>query len=74
MKKKKLLIGLMIIISSIIIGCTSKISNEDKVIDSVVIDEESKETANSNKKINITRKATTEDMKENETTLILRAN
>lgn len=74
MKKKKLLIGLMIIISSIIIGCTSKISNEDKVIDSVVIDEESKETANSNKKINITRIATTEDMKENETTLILRAN
>lgn len=73
MKKKKLLIWLMIITSSIIIGCTSKISNEDKVIDSVVIDEEAKDTANKNNKINITKIATTENLVGSKNVSILRS-
>ena len=62
MKSKKLLIFLMLITSSIMISCSNKISSEDKVIDSVVIDEDSKATANSNNKINITKIATTENL------------
>ncbi|MGN0025394.1 MAG: hypothetical protein ACI33I_00120 [Clostridium sp.] len=59
MKNKKLLIGLMLITSSVMIGCSNKISNEEKVIDSVVIDEDAKETDN---KINISKVATTENL------------
>lgn len=62
MKNKKLLIVLMIITSSIIIGCTNKISSEEKVIDSVVIDEDTKETASSNNKINISKIIRTENI------------
>lgn len=70
MKNKKLLIGLMIITSSIMIGCTSKISSEEKVIDSVVIDEEAKETSNSNNKINITKVVTTENLIERKVSML----
>ena len=73
MKKKKILIVLMIVTSSIMIGCTNKISNEDKVIDSLVIDEDAKETANSNNKINITKIATSENLLKFETGAILRS-
>lgn len=62
MKNKKLLIVLMLITSSIMTSCTNKISSEDKVIDSVIIDEDAKSTENSNNKINITKIATTENL------------
>ena len=62
MKIKKILIILILITSSSMIGCSSSISSEDKVIDSVVIDEDAKETANSNNVININKIAITENL------------
>ncbi|MCF0148439.1 MAG: hypothetical protein HUJ77_08580 [Clostridium sp.] len=62
MKNKKLLIVLMIVTSSIMVSCSSKILSGDKVIDSIVIDEDAKETANSNNTINITKIAITENL------------
>ena len=62
MKNKKILIILILITSSLIIGCSNSISSEDKVIDSVVIDEDAKETANSNSVININKIAITENL------------
>lgn len=60
MKNKKLSILLITLTTSIMIGCSNKISMEDKVIDSVVIDEDAKDTAYQNNDIEINKVLETE--------------
>lgn len=73
MKNKKIIIVLIAVASSIIVGCSNNISSEDKVIDSLVIDEDAKKTSNSNNIINITKVATTENLRKSSTGAILRS-
>ncbi len=72
MKNKKILMVLILITSSLMIGCSNGISSEDKVIDSVVIDENAKSTVNSNNRINITKILTTENLNETRSGAMLR--
>lgn len=66
MINKKIFIGLIIIASFATVGCSKNISKENKVIDSVVIDEDAKGTANSTKNITVTKALTTENLSNNE--------
>ncbi len=73
MKNKILLTILIFIASSIIIGCSNNISSEDKVMDSVVIDEDAKETADSNNSISVNRLLLTENLNGDRKGAMLRA-
>lgn len=53
MRNKKISILLISIASTILVSCSTKVSNEDKVIDTVVIDENAKETAKENDSFDI---------------------
>lgn len=73
MKNKKLSILLITLTTSIMIGCSNKISMEDKVIDSVVIDEDAKDTAISNESFNVISVATTENLSGNKNGAMIRS-
>ncbi|MDI9216732.1 MULTISPECIES: hypothetical protein [Clostridium] len=72
MKNKKLSILLIAFTSIVMIGCSNKISLEDRVIDSVVIDEDAKDTAISNDGFNIVKLVTTENLHGNKSGAMIR--
>lgn len=74
MRIKKIFIGLIIVTLSIGVGCSNSISNENEVIDSIVVDEDAKGTANSNNSFNVTKVLTTENLKGNKNKAVIRNN
>lgn len=62
MRNKKISILLIIIAATILVSCSTKVSNEEKVIDTVVIDENAKETAKANDSFNVVKVKTTENL------------
>lgn len=63
MKMKKIFIVVIIInLCTSGIGCSNNISNKDKVIESMVIDEDTRITANSNNNFNVTKILKTENL------------
>lgn len=62
MINKKISILLISIASTILVSCSTKVLNEDKVIDTVVIDENAKETAKANDSFNVVKVKNTENL------------
>lgn len=71
---KKIFIGLIIITLSTGVGCSNSISKENKVIDTVVIDENAKGTDKSNNNFNVEKLLTTENLSGNKNGAIIRKN
>ncbi|MBD7914473.1 hypothetical protein H9660_04885 [Clostridium sp. Sa3CUN1] len=65
MKIKKIFIGLLIITSCTSVGCSNNISKEDKIIESIVIDGDTRITANANSNFNVTKILKTENLSGN---------
>lgn len=63
MRNKKISILLIIIAATILVSCSTKVSNEEKVIDTVVIDENAKETAKANDSFDVIKLQTTENIR-----------
>ena len=72
MKIKKIFIGLLIITSCTWVGCSNNISKEDKVIESIVIDEDTRITASTNNNFNVTKLLKTENLSGNKNAAIIR--
>lgn len=72
MKIKKIFIGLLIITSYTWVGCSNNISKEDKVIESIVIDEDTRITASTNNNFNVTKLLKTENLSGNKNAAIIR--
>lgn len=66
MRNKKISILLISIASTILVSCSTKVPNEDKVIDTVVIDENAKETSKANDSFDIIKLQTTENIRNDE--------
>ncbi|MBE6054554.1 MAG: hypothetical protein E7212_11775 [Clostridium sartagoforme] len=64
MRINKILLGLILVTLTTTVGCSTSVSKEDNVIDSIVIDEDVKETVNSNNVISIAKALTTENLNE----------
>ena len=62
MINKKISILLISIAATILVSCSTKVLNEDKVIDTVVIDENAKETAKVNDSFNVVKVKNTENL------------
>ncbi|WP_288221430.1 hypothetical protein [uncultured Clostridium sp.] len=69
---KKIFIGLIIITLSTAIGCSNSIFKEDKVIDSIIIDDDANETANSNNILKVTKVLKTENLSGNKNGALIR--
>lgn len=63
MRNKKIGIILISIASTILVSCSTKVPNEDKVIDTMVIDENAKETAKANDSFDVIKLQTTENIR-----------
>lgn len=74
MRIKKLLIGLIFVTLNTGVGCSNSISKEDKVIDSIVIDEDAKGTASANNNFNVTKVLKTENLSGKKNGAIIRNN
>lgn len=72
MEIKKIFIGLIIITSCTSVGCSNNISKEDKVIESIVIDEDTRITASANNNFNVTKILKTENLSGNKNAAIIR--
>ena len=66
MRNKKISILLISIAATILVSCSTKVQNEDKVIDTVVIDENAKETSKANDSFDIIKLQTTENIRNDE--------
>lgn len=62
MKIKKIFMGLIIVTLSTGIGCSNSISKKDNVIESIVIDEDTRITASENSNFNVTKLLKTENL------------